>query len=236
MNPVRMIKSLIRMAIIGAFSSDDKEFPKHTVEYMGKVGDAIAWYPYGFHANPGKGTLAIALSLGSNAENRIVMPGSPKERIAEDLLPTPLKEGELMFYHPLTKSHIHLKEDGSVDIKSVADLNIQVDGNLIANVDGDADIDVDGTVDIDATGDITLTAPNVDINGDMAIVGDVTLTGNLEHTGDSEQTGDALVGDGGTVDLGGVGGEPVALGDPSVGSIVLSSRVQGGSSKVNVVL
>ena len=157
MNVVGMLKNLIRWAVITAPSADDKDFPTHQITYMGKVADCLAWFPYGFHANPGAETLALMVAANADNENRVMFPGSPKERL-DELLPTPLAEGELLVFNPLTKSHIHFKADGSIDIDSKTDLNIKVAGNMLADVEGNLTAEVEGNLVTDVEGTITETA------------------------------------------------------------------------------
>jgi len=160
-----MIKSLVRWVVITSVTKDDKDFPLHKVTYIAKAGDALAWYPYGFHANPGPAALALMLAVNSDAENRVMFPGSPKERISDDL-PTPLAEGEILIYNPITKSYVHLKEDGSIDIDSKLDINITAANDLTATVAGDTTITSTGPIDIDSSGAITVDS-----------VGSTTITG-----------------------------------------------------------
>ncbi len=217
---VNQIKSLIRLAVITAFSSDDKKFPIHQVEYMGKKADACAWYPYGYHANPGPEVLNLLFSVIGNAENRVMLPSSPKER------PKPLVEGEVIFYNPTTQSFIHLKADGSIDINSKTDLNVTVAGNLVAAVEGNLDVNVAGSAEIDSIGDLDITAPNTNITGAVNIVGDVDIIGDLVTLGDAD------IGKQGFVGLGaahGIGANVVRKGDSG------SNPLPEGSTKVTAV-
>jgi len=117
MGVVNMLKGLIRWAVVGAFSDDDKDFPIHQVKYMGKVSDAVAWYPFGYHANPGKDALSIMISMGSNPENKVILPGSPKERLGSEL-PTPLEKGEVLIFHPESEAFVHFTKDGVIKMKA----------------------------------------------------------------------------------------------------------------------
>ncbi len=179
MNPVNMIKSLIRWAVVNSLSSDDQDFPIHQIGYMGKTADAAAWYPYGYHANPGSETLALFFAVGANPENRVMMPGSPKERI-DALMPTPLAEGEVVMYHPTTKSYVHFKANGDIEVDSQKDVNIRVVGNSKIDVQGNVDIDAGGTLDLDSVGAMKITAPT------LLMTTDLTIIGNIIHTGDGD--------------------------------------------------
>jgi hypothetical protein len=196
-----MIKRLVRWAVITSCSSDDKDFPIHQTTYVGKVGDGLAWYPYGFHANPGPGALALMFSVNSDPENRVVFPGSPKER-GGVLLPTPLSQGEVLVYNPTTQSFIHMKNNGEIDIKTaISDINIEtIAGDInIETTSGDINArTTTGNMDLNAV-NATLTALGiaqvnatglVDINAlaavDIDAVGDITIAssvGTVEITG-----------------------------------------------------
>jgi hypothetical protein len=198
---MNMIKSLLRWAVITAFSLDDKDFPTHQVTYMGKNADALSWFPYGYHANPGAGALAVMLSMNSDPENRVMFPGSPKER-GGTLLPTPLSPGEVLVYNPTTQSFIHMKLDGGIDIEATtSDINIKSTTGTI-NVDsihtiitttgitrisavGAVDIDAGAAVTIDSGGKTTITG-----NGTVEIDGTtlVDLIGTLVEGSDGGST------------------------------------------------
>jgi phage gp45-like len=174
-----MIKSLLRWSVITAFSGDDKDFPTHQVTYIGKNADALSWYPYGFHANPGAGALALMIAVNGDPENRVVFPGSPKER-GGTLLPTPLNPGEVLVYNPTTQSFIHMKLDGGIDIEAtISDINIKssagnvnVDAiNAVVTTTGITRIVAVGAVDIDAGAAVT-----IDSVGPTTITGTGTVT------------------------------------------------------------
>jgi phage gp45-like len=135
MNITNLIKGLLRWAIVTAISTDDQDFPKHQVSYLGKESDAIAWHPYGIHSNPGAEVLGLIVSLSGNSENKVILPGSPKERL-HDSLPTPLGDGEILIYNPKTHSYVHFLASGSIAIVSKDDLNITVTGDANINSTG----------------------------------------------------------------------------------------------------
>lgn len=153
---IRNLKAMLKLARIVASSDDDKNFPIQQIEYLGKNCDGTMWFPYGMHANLPPDVLTIVLTLNGNSEERYILPSSPKERL-ESPLPSPLLEGELLLFNPVTKAFVFFKQDGSMIINTPKD--------LIATVAGDADIiavnikltgvtDINGTI-IDLTGKIT---------------------------------------------------------------------------------
>lgn len=238
-SPVNMIKHIIKWAVITAITSDDKDFPIHQIDYLDKIANAFAWYPFGFHANPGNTTLAVVLSVGGNSENRVVFPGSPKERLdVNGNMPTPLKEGEVVMYHPATKSYLHFLQDGTIDIDSQKDVNIRVAGNMLADVEGNLTADVEGILDVDVKGittidgiaDVKITAPNLIIAGNVDITGKLELTGAYEQTGTFEQTGNADLGlSATTVNIGGLGGNSAARDQDNITTGGTPRIIQGSS-------
>jgi hypothetical protein len=169
MNFLNALKGIVRWAVINSISLDNKDFPVHKVAYMGKAADALAWYPYGFHANPGAEALCVMLSMNADPENKVILPGSPKER-GGSLLPTPLLPGEVLVYNPTTQSYIHMKLDGGIDIEAtISDINIKsslgnvnVDAiNSVLTTTGITRIVSTGLIDIDSGGSISIDSPSL---------------------------------------------------------------------------
>lgn len=188
-NPLNLIKSLIRWAVISGFSDDNTPFPVHKMEYMGRVADAVAWYPFGYHANPGANTLSLILAVNGDFENRVSLPGSPKERL-DPLMPTPLAEGEVIMYHPATKSYIHFKADGDIEINSQKDVNVRVVGNALLDVEGNLTVDVEGAIVETAEANVTkvVTGGNDTVTADT-----IQRTANTEFNVDAPKI---IIGDG----------------------------------------
>lgn len=143
MSLTNAIKNLWKLAVTTKASSDTQDMPIHQIQYYGKLSDAVAWYAYGFHANPGKNTLGLLVSIGGNPENKAILPGSPKDRLGSKL-PTPLEEGEVLFYNPLTQSYIHILKDGSLDISSQKDVNVTTVANV--NIVSAVNVNITSTV------------------------------------------------------------------------------------------
>jgi hypothetical protein len=117
--------------------------------------------------------------MSADPENRVMFPGSPKER-GGTLLPTPLYPGEVLIYNPITQSFIHMKLDGGIDIEATtSDINIKsslgnvnVDAiNAVLNATGIVRVVAVGAVDIDAGAAVT-----IDSVGPTTITGTGTVT------------------------------------------------------------
>lgn len=130
----RALKSLARWALVSRRGDDSGRYPVQQVTYLGKVGDALMWLPYGLHANVPEGDLVLLFSLQGKGEARVGIPGSPKAR-------PPLAPGEVALHHPVTGTKIHLKADGSVEIDAI--------GNVTVNAAGDASVVAGGTALVD---------------------------------------------------------------------------------------
>jgi len=171
---ITFLRNLIKMATVDMASSDDGELPIQQILHNGKTTQAFILFPYGIHANLPPRALLTTFNIFGNEQNKVAMGGLPQERIKE------LKEGEVVFFHPLTKSKIHFKENGDIDIESIKDLNL-----LTKNVNGQHEnvdlatknitINADGTIEISAN-ELNLTA-NLNVTGDTVFAGKVTANG-----------------------------------------------------------
>lgn len=146
-SPVNMIKSLLRWASVSRTGDDSGNRPVQQVTYMGKVGDALAWFPYGYHAVVPEDELVLLLSMQGNPEARVMLPGSPtlRPRIASD---------EVVVYHPPTGSKIHFRSDGDIEVSGV-DLRVTTGGDVTVTSDGDIDV-------VATSGNVRIDAPNIE--------------------------------------------------------------------------
>lgn len=172
-------RNMIKRAVITLGGDDDKQFPIQQITYNGKVTSAEIVFPYGVHANlsADNDTLCVVWSVMGDQDHNVAMGYTPALR------PKPLAEGEVVFYHPLTQSKIHFRNNGDIDIDVTGE-----NGDLNATIKKDLNITVAGDVTIDVTGTATVTAPTTNWTGD------INLTGNIDITGTS--TADDHVSDG----------------------------------------
>tara|TARA_R110000751_G_scaffold93960_1_gene183429 strand:- start:6705 stop:7274 length:570 start_codon:yes stop_codon:yes gene_type:complete len=150
MSLLHKIRSIIKLAVITNASSDIGAIPINEISYRGKVANSAPWFPFGFHAVPENGTLTLVVNPNARDEERIDFATSVQRRI-------PVSIGEVVVYHPATKSKIHFRADGSIDIDSPTQVNVtapltQVTGDL----DVTGNVDVGGTIDVE--GDATFEA------------------------------------------------------------------------------
>lgn len=146
----RLIRSIARLARVTRAGDDSGDFPIAQVGYMGKVGDAVMWFPYGIHANVREDELAIILSMQGNPEARVALAGSPTSR------PHPIEVGEFVVYHPPSGSKIHFKANGDVEVDSKNDVRVTAAGDVDTTAGGDSSVTsgvhtVAGDLDHDGT-------------------------------------------------------------------------------------
>lgn len=162
-----LLRNIIKLCRISKNGSDAQQFPVQQVEYLEKVGDSFMAMPYGVHANIPEGFLGILLS--ANEQNRMVLPLSSKERIKS------LASGEVVFFHPVTKSKIHFKNNGDIDIETEADVNVQCEN---ANINASADITANCVnASVNASTKAEVIAPAIDLTGDVNITGTLDVSG-----------------------------------------------------------
>lgn len=157
------------LAYITKKGSESLSFPIQQFKMNGRVGDAYIVSPYGVHANLPVNQPALNLS----PDGTILMGVDPVGRIK-------IEAGEVVFYHPVTKSKTHYKNNGDIDLQTASKAIV--------------------------------TAPNIELNGD------VTISGNLQVGGDFNNDGAAT--------LGGAGGNPIAR----QGDAVAGGVITGGSA------
>lgn len=137
------------LAKITKSGSEDLSFPIQQFEMNGRTGDAYVVSPYGMHANLPANQSALNLS----PDGTILMGIDPIGRIK-------VEAGEVVFYHPITKSKIHFKNNNDIDIETETDINATCDN-----------------INVIAATKATVTAP------ESEFIGNVTITGNLTVTG-----------------------------------------------------
>ena len=166
--PVKgLLFNIIKLCRFSKNEADDSQFPIQQVEYLEKAGDSFVVLPYGVHANIPEDFLGLLLS--AQEQNRFVMPLSSKERIH------PVESGEVVFFHPVTKSKIHFKNNGDIDIETEADVNV-----ACANANITASEDITATcvnASVSASTKATVTAPDIDLTGNVNITGTLDVSG-----------------------------------------------------------
>lgn len=150
MDLVARIKNIFRAAIVTRPERNAlADFPVHQIEYMSKEADGVAHYPYGIHANPGKGTFCYLMLLASNGEAKVIFPDSSDSR-------PQLAESENCIFHPASGSILKFAADGSISIKSAIGAKITVP---LLEVIGSESI----------SGDLDQDGPNVGLRGSTPV-------------------------------------------------------------------
>ena len=117
--------------------SEEGEYAIQQATYLERLTDVFVLFPYGMHANLPVGQLGLLLDATGN----VMIGTSTIGRII-------VEEGEVVFYHPGTKTKIHFKADGDLDIESINNVNIKA-----TTVAVDGDLTVSG--DVIAVGEVT---------------------------------------------------------------------------------
>lgn len=144
------ILAIIKQAVVSLVTDDTSPYPQGQATYNGKPTNHTRLSPYGLVSNPPKDSWVLLLS--SMAQSAV------KFGIASDMLRRikGLKEGECGLYNTLTQSFILLLENG--------DCSADIKGNVLVNATGNLTATIDGDISATAGGDITANAPTGDIN------------------------------------------------------------------------
>ena len=188
------------LAKITKSGNESGSFPIQQFEMNGRVGDAYIASPYGVHANLPANQPALNLS----PDGTILMGIDPVGRIK-------IEAGEVVFYHPVTKSKIYFKNNKDIDIETEADINAICDNANITAVTKATvtapDIDLIGNVNITGTLDvsgISTFAANIIAQANVAVTGALTQGGkdvgkDHTHSQGNDSGGNSEVDTGGVV-------------------------------------
>jgi len=94
---------------------------------MGDTAEFVAIFPYGMHANLPVDALVTLFSVNGQEQNLAGIGEVPEKRIKN------LESGEVVFFHPATKTKIHFKNDDDLDIE-VGTGNVNLTANNV-NID-----------------------------------------------------------------------------------------------------
>lgn len=139
--------NLVRLARLSLPGEDSKQFSAAQVEAMEKVMNTITVFPYGLFANAPIDSLVLLFACQGNEESLAGIPFSWKDRIKD------LKEGEVVIANTLTGSFIKFDQQGNIEIEAKTDVTVNTTGNI----------------NLTAAQQITLTAPIIELNGDVSL-------------------------------------------------------------------
>ena len=169
------LRNLIKRAVVsGPYDDTLPGAPLQQISYEGKVVTAEMLHTYGLFANmPTDKTLCLVFAVGDDDDNLTAIGYTPLLR------PEGVEEGEVVYYHPITGSKIHLRNNGDIDIE-VADgsedetggnANITITKGLNIVVGGDAKVTVAGAATIDVSGNTTLKTSKLDVDSPQTNLG-----------------------------------------------------------------
>jgi len=161
------------LAKITKKGSEELSFPIQQFEMNGRIGDAYTAAPYGMHSNLPEGQPALNIS----PDGTILMGIDPVGRIK-------VESGEVVFYHPVTKSKIHFKNNKDIDIETETDINATCDN---ANITAKTKATVTAP-DIDLTGNVNITG-TLDVSGVSTFAANIVAQANVAVTGALTQGG-----------------------------------------------
>jgi len=160
---------MIKQAYISAVNGDSDPFPIAEVSYNSKISKAIRYSPYGLCTSAPLNSNVLLLSAHGQESLKYALTDDMQNRYKN------LKEGEVVLYNYLSGSFIYLKENGDIEVECKKDEKI--------NVVGDADVTVGGSLTATAVVAATITAPTINLNGNVNISGNLITTGEVTGNG-----------------------------------------------------
>lgn len=163
----RMIRNLIRRVSVSMSLPDTDKYPMTQITYLGKTANMEILFPYGMGAWVPKDAIGLCFNVEGMEENKMGILNVPTLRFKLDA------EGETSFGNPLTGSVTYYRANGDIEVIGKNNQTITIDKEWNITV---------GEV-------ASITAPIINL------IGDVNITGNLTATGTGVFTG-ALSGEG----------------------------------------
>lgn len=142
------IKTLFKLArLVSSDTSGD--IKKGTFFYMGSATEGLLFSPYGIMSNPPDGSGIMAFSQNGNEANQIGIAVNIEDIVEGS------KDTDVVIGNPISKTFIHFKADGEMDIISPVKVNV---------IAPDIDLTADDTIKMTAT-DIELLSSTLTHNG-----------------------------------------------------------------------
>jgi len=162
--------SFLRKCIITLIGTDDKDIRRQQISYNGAPKDAEIWAPYGMSYNLPPDSVCLYAQVGGDSGNLVVLPDRSQDRVKD------LKEGEVAFFNPLTKTRTIYRQNGDMEI--VTESNEEGEG-------GDLNLTVANDVNLKAKNvNIDAATTNLGVGGQpIARVGDTVQVAGVQAGG-----------------------------------------------------
>jgi phage gp45-like len=160
-----MVLNILKKALITL----DRVLRNGQCQYMDTISDYTAIYPYGMYAKAKSGSMTLLMSLNKDESHKVGLEYDLKKLSAvfDDM-----ESGEVAFFHPGQESFLVFKNNGDINIDCKNDVNL--------DVSNDSKISSGNNHEIDAVTKIKLTAPTVEIVGNVTVAGNITATGIIQ--------------------------------------------------------
>lgn len=188
-----LLRNLIKRGVVSNNIPDAGPFSRAQVKWgSDKVGNVEVLTPWGFQSVAPIGSLALMISVFGQEENRVAIINNPQKRLRG------LKPGEVAVGAWNSKSYVKWLANGDIEVVCAHDQNVVIKNDYNQTVKGDSTVKVtgDGTVTItgdytinvtgntiinasgdfsaNVTGNATITAPIVQIDGQLKVSGEIT--------------------------------------------------------------
>ena len=160
----------IKKAFVSLLNDDTSDYPQTQITYNEVTSDVYRMSIYGLSSHPPVDSLAITFSPSCREDDPVSLIDDPLNRFKE------LKPGEVVVGNYDTKAQAFFDEAGNINITTKLGQQLIInaqDGRVEVN-SGAIEIGSTGTISVDAVGNVEITAPTVQINGNLIVTGVVT--------------------------------------------------------------
>jgi phage gp45-like len=140
------IRNMIKQGVISLLFDDSEPYPIAQVTVNGKPSKYTRLSPYGLVSNPPLGSQVLLFSSQGQEANKFgIANGTINRRKG-------LGEGVCGLYNEKTGALVLMKEDGSVSVSGLTQLDVDSDLNVSGNITATGNISAEGDVIADSAG------------------------------------------------------------------------------------
>jgi len=168
---INKIKNLIKIARV-VLVDDSNDIRVAKVQFLGKKQRCAVFTPYGFMSNPPPNSAGPIWQVDGEESKLIGMFDLTNERTNKNLNP-----GETAIGNYLTGDYVLFKEGKIIEVNATGDLIATVGSNAEITAGADVTVSAGANATVSAVTQIDLTAPIINITGNVVIAGGISTTG-----------------------------------------------------------
>lgn len=160
---VAKLRNMIVLAVKNTLNKFDLAYPQAQASWLGKAGNLIVVFPYGTRSQAPVGSQMLKFNIMADEANRVAIEFDTDSLPADDM-----GVGEYECGNFLKGSSIRFMEDGTIKIKAVKNLDIDIEGDVSIKSTGNVSIETAGSASVEAkTVNVKASTATIDANCEL---------------------------------------------------------------------